>query len=188
MYAGLPVPLVRSTSGVQKSNYNAYARRNVGHLESTVETPVMHALLPQQTLVDPRRIIHYGGQREPAPTCVPTWMDGALMGLPFSSLPVPELTKVVNSSWPFLFLSSAQVFLGTFFSLAYLPTFTLLAYAPWPPPSPTYLPTCPPIHPSIYLFTHLPTFPSTYLPMYLRTKSPPRQWQCRLMKVLQYTK
>jgi len=96
MYAGLPVPLVRSTSGVQKSNYNAYARRNVGHLESTVETPVMHALLPQQTTGGPRGITHYGGQREPAPTCVPTWMDGALMGVPFSSLPVPELTKVVN--------------------------------------------------------------------------------------------
>jgi hypothetical protein len=79
---------------------------------------------------------------KPAPTSAPTWMDGALMGGPFSSLPVPGLTKVANSSWPFfLVLSSAQVgfFLGTFFSsppthacpcLTHLPTFRLLAYAP----------------------------------------------------------
>jgi len=98
MCAGLPVPLVRSTSGVKKSNYNAYARRNVGHFESTVETPVMHALLPPTDPGGPRGITHYGGQREPAPTCAPTWMDGALMGVPFSSLLVPELTNVVNSS------------------------------------------------------------------------------------------
>jgi hypothetical protein len=26
------------------------------------------------------------------------WMDGALIGVPFSSLPVPGLTKVANSS------------------------------------------------------------------------------------------
>jgi hypothetical protein len=83
----------------------------------------------------------------------------------------------------FFFLSSAQIFLGTFFfltphtrpGLTYLPTFRPLPYAPWPPPSLPHLPTCPPIHPFIYLLAHLPTFPSTYLPMYLHTKSPPRQ-------------
>ncbi len=52
------------------------------------------------------------------------------------------------------------------------------------PPPPTYslrsyLPTCPPN----YLLIH----PSTYLPMYLHTKSPPRQWQHRLIRVLQHT-
>ncbi len=96
-YAGLPAPLFRSTSGVNKSNYNAYARGNVGPFESTVETPVMHALPPTDP-GGPRGVTHYGGQSEPAPTCAPMWMDGALMGAPFSSLRVPELTKVVNSS------------------------------------------------------------------------------------------
>ncbi len=38
------------------------------------------------------------GQSDPAPTSAPMWMDGALMGAPFSSLPVPGLTKVMNSS------------------------------------------------------------------------------------------
>ncbi len=96
----------------------------------------------------------------------------------------------------FPFLSPGWFFLGTFFSLSphtcpgltYLPTFRLLAYVPWHPPSPTYLPTCPPTHPSIYLPTHLPTFPSNYLPMYLCTKFTPRQRRCSLMKVLQYIK
>jgi hypothetical protein len=36
------------------------------------------------------------GQSEPAPTSAPMWMDGALMGAPFSSL--PGLAKVANSS------------------------------------------------------------------------------------------
>ncbi len=42
------------------------------------------------------------GQSEPAPTSAPMWMDGwmdgALMSVPFSSLLVPGLTKVANSS------------------------------------------------------------------------------------------
>jgi hypothetical protein len=95
----------------------------------------------------------------------------------------------------FIFLSSAQVgffFLGFYFfltphtrpSLTYLPTFSLLAYAAWPPPSPTYLTTYLPVH----LPTHLPTYPSTYLLMYLHTKSPQRQWRCKSIRVLQYTK
>jgi len=41
---------------------------------------------------------HLEGQSEPASTSAPMWMDGALMGAPFSSLPVPGLTKVANSS------------------------------------------------------------------------------------------
>ncbi len=41
----------------------------------------------------------FEGQNEPAPpTSAPMWMDDALMGAPFSSLPVPGLTKVANSS------------------------------------------------------------------------------------------
>ncbi len=101
-------------SSVKKSNYKAYARRNVGHFESTVETPVMHALPP----IDPggpRGITHYGGQSEPAPTCAPMWMDGVLMGGPFSSLPVPELTKVLNSSWPFFSFPQPRFFWELFF-------------------------------------------------------------------------
>jgi len=38
------------------------------------------------------------GHNEPTPTSAPMWMDGALMGAPFSSLPILRLTKVVNSS------------------------------------------------------------------------------------------
>jgi hypothetical protein len=88
-------------------------------------------------------------------------MDGVLMSAPFSSLPVPGLRWRTQVDI-FFFLSSAQVgfFLGNVFfltphacpGLTYLLTFRLLAYAPWPPPSPT-----------------------TYLPMCLHTKSPPRQ-------------
>ncbi len=37
------------------------------------------------------------GQREPAPTSAPFWMDGALMGFRFSSPPVPVLTSLVNT-------------------------------------------------------------------------------------------
>jgi hypothetical protein len=88
----------------------------------------------------------------------------------------------------FFLLSSAQVgfFLGTFFfspptpaqvSPAYLHLDYLPMHPGLLPPPPTYL--------LAHLPTHLPTFPSMYLPMYLRTKSPPRQWQCRLMKILQ---
>jgi len=38
------------------------------------------------------------GQSEPTPTGAPMWMDGALMGAAFSSLPILRLTKMVNSS------------------------------------------------------------------------------------------
>ncbi len=118
-------------------------------------------------------------QSELAPTSAPMWMDGALMSAPFSSVPVPELTKVTISSRPFFFLlSSAQVgfFLGTFVfqpptaaqvSPAYLHLDYLSLRLSLLPPPPTYL--------LAHLPTHLPTFPSTYLPMYLHTKSPPRQ-------------
>ncbi len=101
------------------------------------------------------------GQSEPASTGAPMWMDGALMGA-LSSLPVPWLTKVANSSSPFFFLSSAQVgffWAGNFFfphpsrlPRSHLPTYLqTTAYVPWPPP------------------THLPTYPSTYLPINLFT-------------------
>jgi hypothetical protein len=156
---------------VSKSqNYNAYAPRNIGHFESTVETPVMH-MLPPTDPGGPRGITHYGGHSEPVPTCATMWMDGALMGVPFSSLPVPELTKVVKLTLFFAFLSPG--FFGNFFfftphtrpGLTYLPTFRPLAYVPWPPPSlphlPTYLPTYPPIY--------LPTRPIAYLPINLPT-------------------
>jgi hypothetical protein len=97
MHAGLPVPLFRSTSGVKKSNYNAYARRNVGHFESTWRLQsYMHYL--QQTLMDPEASPIMEARVNQHPPCAPMWMDGALMGVPFSSLPVPGLTKVVNSS------------------------------------------------------------------------------------------
>jgi hypothetical protein len=83
----------------------------------------------------------------------------------------------------FPFLSPGWVFfLGTFFFLTPTPAQI----------SPTYirldyylcilassLPNLP---------THLPTFWSTYLRMYLYIKSPPRQWWCRSLKVLQYTR
>ncbi len=130
------------------------------------------------------------GLSELAPTNVDVW---ALMGAPFSSLPIPSLTKVANLGRPFFPLSSTQVgfFLGNFFflnphahlGLIYLPTFRLPTYltylftfrlrnyAPWPPPPlPTYLLA----HPATYVPTYLPTFPSTYLLTYLHTKSPPR--------------
>jgi hypothetical protein len=73
-------------------------------------------------------------------TSAPMWMDGASMGGPFSSLPVPGLTKAANSG------------------LTHLPTFRLPAYAPWPPPSTTYLPA----HPFAYLLINL----CTYVPMH----------------------
>jgi hypothetical protein len=94
------------------------------------------------------------------PTSAPMWMDDVLMGAPFSSLPVPGLTKVANSSWPFfLALSSAQVkffFLGNFFF-------------PHPPHVPkSHLPTYSPTYPPAYLPAHL-----NYLPMHLGLLSPP---------------
>jgi hypothetical protein len=106
-------------------------------------------------------------------TIVDAWCsDGCTF---FLSLPLPGLTKVANSNWLFFtFFSQVGFSLRTFFfltphacpGLTYLPTFRLLAYAPWPPPSPIYLLTYPPTHPSIYLLIHLPTFSSTYLPMH----------------------
>jgi len=93
-------------------------------------------------------------------------MDDAPMGVPFSSLPVPELNQGGELKSTFLFLSSVQVgfILGTFFfpqphppthpGLTYLSTFRLLAYAPWPPPS------APPPrpYPPICLHSHLCTY------------------------------
>jgi hypothetical protein len=85
---------------------------------------------------------------------------------------------LANSSWLFFpFLSPGWFsFLGNSFfltlhtrpGLTYLPTFSLLAYAAWPPPSPTYLPTYLPTHPPIYLLTH----PFAYLPINLPTYVP----------------
>jgi hypothetical protein len=110
-------------------------------------------------------------ESEPAPTGAPKWMDGALMGAPFSSLPVPGLTKVVNSSWPPFFSSPPcwpRSHLPTYLHLDYLATHPgLLA------PPPTYL--------LVHLPTHLPTYPSTYLSMYLCTKSPPRQMTSKMI-------
>jgi hypothetical protein len=86
-------------------------------------------------------------------------------------------------------------FLGDLFFSSHItpaqvsPTHLHLDYPPMHPgllpPPPTYslrsyLPTCTP--------NHLLTHPSTYLPMYLHTKSPPRQWQQKLIRVLQYTR
>jgi hypothetical protein len=68
------------------------------------------------------------------------------------------------------FLNQVGFFFENFFfltphacpGLTYLPTFRLLAYAPWPPLSPTYLPTCLPTHPSVYLPNNLPTHVPTH--------------------------
>jgi hypothetical protein len=101
------------------------------------------------------------------------WMDGALMGAPFSSLPVPGLTKVANSSWPFFFpfpQPRLVFFWGTFFfswppmlaqvSPTYLPTFRLLPMHPGLlPPPPTYLHST---YPPIYLPSHQPIYLCTY--------------------------
>jgi hypothetical protein len=97
------------------------------------------------------------------------WMDGALMGAPFSSLPVPGLTKVANSSLFFLSLAQVGVFLGTFF--------------PHPPTPAQVSPTCLhldylPMHlgflppPPTYLHAHLPTHLSTYSPICLPSHQP----------------
>jgi hypothetical protein len=67
------------------------------------------------------------------------------------SFPQPRLIFLLGNLF-FFFTPHAQP------GLTYLPTFRLPAYAPWPPPSPTYL------------LTHS----STYLPMYIHTISPPR--------------
>jgi hypothetical protein len=134
---------------------------------------------------------HFEGQSEPAPTSAPMWMDGALMGAPFSSLPVPGLTKVANSSLPysFSFPQPRFVFLGELFFFLTphaCPGLTYL-HLDYLPMHPGLLPP-PPTHPSIYLPTHLPTFPSTYIPTCLCTKSTPSQPWWKSMKVLQYTK
>jgi hypothetical protein len=115
-------------------------------------------------------VVDSGQEWTSSPTSAPMWMDGALMGVPFSSLPVPGLTKVVSSGWPFS-VSLPQprlVFLGTLFfsalTLTSLPTFRLPVYAPWLSPSwPTYSPH------SYLLPTHLPTYLLTHLPAYLCT-------------------
>ncbi len=118
------------------------------------------------------------GQSEPAPTSAPMWMDGALMGVPFSSLHVPGLTKVGNSSWPFIFLSSAQVgflwelFFSSPLTLAQVSlTYLHLDYLPMhpsllPPHLLTYLPTYPPIYLPIHQFAYLPNNLPTYVFMH----------------------
>jgi hypothetical protein len=71
-------------------------------------------------------------QSEPAPTSAPMWMDGALMGVSFSSLPVPGITKCGELRLTLFFvLSSAQVdlFLWELFSSplrSHLPTYITL--------------------------------------------------------------
>jgi hypothetical protein len=111
------------------------------------------------------------GQREPAPTNAPMWMDGAMMGAPFSSLLVLGLTKVVNSNCPiFSFPQPKVFFLGTFFSspptfAQVSPTYLHLDYLPMHLglflPRPTYL--------SIDLLTHLSTYPPICLPFHQPT-------------------
>jgi hypothetical protein len=99
------------------------------------------------------------------------WMDGALMGAPFSSLPVPGLTKVANSSCIifFPFLSPGWFSFGEHFFPhpprlprshlpAYIQTTCLCTLVSSLPHLPTYLPTYSPIY--------LPTHPSTYLCTY----------------------
>ncbi len=128
--------------------------------------------------VENHLLVQKMGQSEPAPTSAPIWMDGALMGAPFSSLLVPGLTKVGNSSWPFIFLSSAQVgFLWELFfsspltlaqvSLTYL-HLDYLAMHPslLPPHLLTYLPTYPPIYLPIHPFSYLPNNLPTYVLMH----------------------
>jgi hypothetical protein len=106
------------------------------------------------------------GQNEPTPTSAPMWMDGALMGAPFSSLLFLKLTNVANSSsFFFSFLQPMLVFYytpHTYLDLTYLPTFKLLTYAPWFPPSPTYLPTCPPTRTYTYLPNNLFSYVFTH--------------------------
>jgi hypothetical protein len=101
------------------------------------------------------------------------WMDGALMGVPFSSLSVPGLTRVANSGWwPYsyfwehFFFSSPRSHLPTYLHLDYLPMHPGLLSPP-----PTYLPTYLPTHTIIclstsYLLTYLPNHLPIYLPMY----------------------
>ncbi len=137
-----------------------------------METPVIHALPPTDP-DGPRGITHYGGQSEPAPTLC-TNVDGwCTDGCTFFVPPCPWPNQGGEFELTFFFLSSAQVgsfFLQTFFFLtppppnpprSDLPTFRLLAYAPWPPPSPTYLPT--------HLFTYSPICLPSHQPAYLCT-------------------
>jgi hypothetical protein len=112
-------------------------------------------------------------------------MDGALMGTPFSSLPVPGLTKVTNSSWPCFFppfLSPGRFFFGELFfvphphthpGLTYLPTFRLCTLASSLPHLPTYLPTYPPI----YLPSHQPIYLCTYILNLQQGNSDASQWR-----------
>ncbi len=69
-------------------------------------------------------------QSEPAPTSALMRMDGALMGVPFLSLPVPGITNVANSGWLF-FLFFPQPSPGWIFFVA---TFFLTPQVP-----PTYI-------------------------------------------------
>jgi hypothetical protein len=101
-------------------------------------------------------ILGFKGHTEPAPTSAPMWMDGALMGVPFSSLSVPGLTRVANSGWwPYSYFWEHFFFLIPQVPPTYLPTFRLPPYAPWPTLSPTYLLTYLPTYPIICLSTYL---------------------------------
>jgi hypothetical protein len=93
------------------------------------------------------------------------WMDGALTGALFVS-PCPWANQggELKLTFFFPFLSPGLIFFGTFLfltpharpGLTYL-HFRLLAYRPWPPPSPTYLPTDLLTYLPIYLLTYVPT-------------------------------
>lgn len=87
------------------------------------------------------------GQNEPTPTNAPMWMDGTLMGVPFSSLPIHGLSKVVNLSW--LFFRSLTHYGFLFF------------WEPFSSPPPllrSHLPTYPPTHAFTYLCTYTFSF------------------------------
>jgi hypothetical protein len=119
-------------------------------------------------------VVDSGQEWTSSPTSAPMWMDGALMGVPFSSLPVPGLTKVVSSGWPFS-VSLPQprlVFLGTLFFSPLTPTWVSPPYLhlDYLFMHPGFLPhDLPTLHTATYLPTHLPTYLLTHLPAYLCT-------------------
>ncbi len=79
---------------------------------------------------------HPKGQREPAPTNVPIWMDDALMSVPFSSLPAPGLTKGGQHKWTQIFH-----FLSPLGSLFFCWNFFFPGLTTPSPLSPSYLQT-----------------------------------------------
>jgi hypothetical protein len=143
-------------------------RRRTGHSKDCLSDRVRFWVFSTHVLV---RCFVKLSQSEPAPTSAPMWMDGAFMGVPFSSLPVPGANRGGELKLTFFPLSSASVgfsFLRTFFfftphgrpGLTYLPTFRLL------PMHSRILPP-PPTHPSIYLPT--PIYLPSHQPIYLCT-------------------